>query len=496
MLRQLSRPCTSVPRAVSASRLASTSTAAALAPEADAKPKRRARRTPEEMEVERQRRADSRAAREAARAMKARTSYSGSTAIWGSTLANLSEEVQHKVVTLRFKEVADGKASMEQYLEELMKIQRPPIPEEVPLPESMARFPLLPPLRFWDDLFWRASTVAQRERIAVHNPETALAMAHAFLDSDATRSTGPKTVIEAFPGPGMLSRALLTLPEDKLGRLIILEDDARFLPFLEPLAKADPRVTVLPMSGFDWATYTHMDDKVLTDIPKLPFDAGLHPNLHFISHIFMTAQHEQFVSQLHRCIPQKSWLFQYGRVPMSLIMGEWGFKRLTAGENDMERCKHSVISQISAQTDLAIPMEATAPFTSHFHPVKVQHLAIERRAVSRRIGSPYLAVNVVPHTEQLILPNELEAWDFVIRKLFVQKRTPIRQSIGSIAPGAEYLLKYANQNASEDKQIDAAKSPPEITNDEWARLIREFINWPFAPEDLSVDAFMRYDEKD
>ena len=75
--------------------------------------------------------------------------------------------------------------------------------------------------------------MAQRERVAVHNPDTALAMAHAFVDSDATRSTGPKTIIEAFPGPGVLSRALLTLPEDKLGKLIILEDDPRFLPFLE-----------------------------------------------------------------------------------------------------------------------------------------------------------------------------------------------------------------------------------------------------------------------
>ncbi|KZV76309.1 S-adenosyl-L-methionine-dependent methyltransferase [Peniophora sp. CONT] len=348
----------------------------------------------------------------------------------------------------------------------------------------MARFPPLPPLRFWDDLFWRAANVAQRERICVHNPETALAMAHAFLDSDATRSTGPKTVIEAFPGPGMLSRALLTLPEDKLGKLIILEDDPRFLPFLEPLAQADPRVTVLPMSGFDWATYTRLTDGILKDVPKLAYDEGVHPNLHFISHIFMTAQHEQFVSQLYRCIPQKSWLFQYGRVPMSLILGEYGYKRIVAGENDMERCKHSVISQIAAETNLALPVDAMAPFTTHFHPIKEQHLAIERRAVSRRIGSPYSAINVIPHQEQLILSDELDAWDFVIRKLFVQKRTAVSQSIGGIAPGAEYLLKYANQNAPEDKQLDASKTPPALSNEEWTRLIREFVNWPFAPEVL------------
>ena len=98
----------------------------------------------------------------------------------------------------------------------------------------------------------------------------------------------------------------------------------------------------------------------------------------------------------------------------------------------MERCKHSVISQIVAKSSLALSAEVTAPFTSHFHPVKEQHLIIERRSASRRIGLPYLAVNIVPHAEQLILKDELEAWDFVIRKLFVQKRTPIGQSIGYV----------------------------------------------------------------
>ena len=32
---------------------------------------------------------------------------------------------------------------------------------------------------------------------------------------------------------------------------------------------------------------------------------------------------EQLVAQLFRNIPEKSWLFKYGRVPMSFIMGEW-----------------------------------------------------------------------------------------------------------------------------------------------------------------------------
>ena len=49
----------------------------------------------------------------------------------------------------------------------------------------------------------------------------------------------------------------------------------------------------------------------------------VHPQLHFISHIPHTIKGEQLIAQLFRCIPEKSWLFKYGCVPMSLILGEW-----------------------------------------------------------------------------------------------------------------------------------------------------------------------------
>lgn len=47
------------------------------------------------------------------------------------------------------------------------------------------------------------------------------------------------------------------------------------------------------------------------------------PNLHFISHIPQSVSGEQLVNQFYRCIPDQTWLFKYGRVPMNLIMGEW-----------------------------------------------------------------------------------------------------------------------------------------------------------------------------
>jgi hypothetical protein len=49
----------------------------------------------------------------------------------------------------------------------------------------------------------------------------------------------------------------------------------------------------------------------------------VHPELHFVTHIPQTIHGEQLVAQLFRCIPEKSWLFKYGRVPMSFILADW-----------------------------------------------------------------------------------------------------------------------------------------------------------------------------
>ena len=82
----------------------------------------------------------------------------------------------------------------------------------------------------------------------------------------------------------------------------------------------------------------------LDDIPIVPWEGGgaipvphfmlhesnashrwhaVHPNLQFISHIPQSIMGEQLVNQFLRCIPDKTWLFKYGRVPLNLIMGEW-----------------------------------------------------------------------------------------------------------------------------------------------------------------------------
>lgn len=111
----------------------------------------------------------------------------------------------------------------------------------------------------------------------------------------------------------------------------------------KPLAAYDSRIKLLEKRGLDWDTYQIMEEEgFMEDVSSLPWKSGrepiiyfpsakapvftsippVHPNLHFISHIPQTTQGEQFVAQLMRCVPDESWLFRYGRVPLTLLMAE------------------------------------------------------------------------------------------------------------------------------------------------------------------------------
>ena len=82
----------------------------------------------------------------------------------------------------------------------------------------------------------------------------------------------------------------------------------------------------------------------LDDIPKVSWEDGgtgsdtwsfdvhvynlhrlhiVHPSLQFISHVPLSVTGEQLMNQFLRCIPDRTWLFKYGRVPLNLVMGQW-----------------------------------------------------------------------------------------------------------------------------------------------------------------------------
>ena len=99
------------------------------------------------------------------------------------------------------------------------------------------------------------------------------------------------------------------------------------------------------MSGHSWDTYSYIEEHgLLEDVQAQPWEGPckaspsssscvldfivertIAPNLHFVAHLPHTVKGEQLIAQLYRCIPEHSWLFQYGRTPMSILLSEFVF---------------------------------------------------------------------------------------------------------------------------------------------------------------------------
>lgn len=50
---------------------------------------------------------------------------------------------------------------------------------------------------------------------------------------------------------------------------------------------------------------------------------SVHPRLQFISHLPITVYGEQLIAQILRLIPNRNWLFRFGRVKMNLLLSEY-----------------------------------------------------------------------------------------------------------------------------------------------------------------------------
>jgi len=103
-------------------------------------------------------------------------------------------------------------------------------------------------------------------------------------------------------------------------------------------------------------------------------------------------------------------------------------------------------------------------------------------------------MSVVPHNEQVIGRGTLNQWDYILRRLFVLKSTPLRKTISSLAPGAEVLLKtLTDKTLPPEQRVDVRLAAKELTISDWALIVRAFDAWPFAPTQLDIESFISYE---
>ncbi|KAG2132443.1 S-adenosyl-L-methionine-dependent methyltransferase [Suillus bovinus] len=364
--------------------------------------------------------------------------------------------------------------------------KRKPRKVNIPLPVNRVD---LPPRSQWRNYF-PSSGMAFKSRISIANPETAALVADSFVPSGSR----DKVIVEAYPGPGVLTRALMQLPKERIRKIIVLEDVEKYLDFLHPLQEADPRVQILPMNGFSWDTYHQLDVQGFLDgVENVPWNQP-NPYLHFISHLPMDVLGEQLLAQLLRCAPEQSWLFKHGRISMSYLMHDWVWDRISASTEDPARCKLSVIAQAVSEFKYTIDPQLLVPYNNHFYP-DATNPAHSSKTENRRRGTPFIAGTFRPLEHQIIQPGMLDKWDYCLRKLFVLKSTSLKDAVGHLAPGSDVLKSYlAGDDVPPEQRTDMKKIIKKMSGEDWAALVGAFDRWPFAPEELLItDSFSRDD---
>ncbi|KAL0956733.1 hypothetical protein HGRIS_002853 [Hohenbuehelia grisea] len=213
----------------------------------------------------------------------------------------------------------------------------------------------------------------------------------------------------------------------------------------------------------------------------MDWDSGVHPRLQFISHLPMSVAGEQLAAQLCRSIPDRTWLFKYGRVPMNMLLSDYMWQRLDAGPTSRTRCKVSVIAEAVADLQLALPTSQISPHNRYFHPSYNFTTKLPRQAAQ------FQAVTITPLAHQIITRKMLDKWDYCLRRLFVLKSQPLKQAISSLAPGASVLLKKLDGTGVDpDDVVDITTPVRRLTVRDWSLIMKAFDEWPFAPEDLSI----------
>ncbi|KAJ3508482.1 hypothetical protein NLJ89_g5726 [Agrocybe chaxingu] len=162
-----------------------------------------------------------------------------------------------------------------------------------------------------------------------------------------------------------------------------------------------------------------------------------------------------------------------------------------APEDSVTRGKVAVMAQAAADMSYWGPPECLQPYEDHFHPLSTRKGNKASKHVDLRRKLPeYASLSCIPKEHPMIQLNDLDFWDYCLRKLFVQKATPLSKCINSLGPGASNLLpKLDDPSLPSESIINLDSRPREFTIAQWAHLVSVFRDWPFRPEDLSIDTF-------
>ncbi|SNX84896.1 related to MTF1 - mitochondrial RNA polymerase specificity factor [Melanopsichium pennsylvanicum] len=358
---------------------------------------------------------------------------------------------------------------------------------------------------------------------------------------DPERKGEKVTIIEGYPGPGTFTSELVKM--DEVEKVIALESTPCYLEKLQVLQSQleaskpgeGQRLDMLKESAYLWDTYNqlvesgrlaHLNNRVATldggmvdfttndFIPAEHSDASwqkLSP-LMFFAQLPNTVYGEQLFAQIITAIAGRIWLFRHGRIQLGFICGESLAKRCLGEAGDkLSRGKLGTTVQCLADVGVHRYAHEFSPHSHHFFPPTMsvgprvtlggQSLIPNSNPSTGLTRTGMVMMTVTPKKNPLIKPNEIEAFEFITRNLFILRTKRIGEALTHVAPGGQNVLRMTGPQQVEkglirkEEVILADEIVCNLSNVQWACLARMFDKWPFRPKHLFEEGRVKPDNK-
>ncbi|KAA1073643.1 Mitochondrial transcription factor 1 [Puccinia graminis f. sp. tritici] len=346
------------------------------------------------------------------------------------------------------------------------------------------------------------------------------------------------TVLVSYAGYPTLIDELLKLENVK--KVIAIEEKPEYCIMYNDRWKAEvenKRLFHIKNDGYWWESYSEVEEEGLLDDVAIEDWEKSHPSLFFICQLPHNKRSIQFLMQLISFIPNRNWLFQYGRVGMGFIgsgelcqrmtrdQSEKKYTRITAAANCLTSIKtpgKEVFSELTEEQFFPTNLELTGPSPTASsstggtgtgerrpgRPPKVKPaLTAGTTTKTKKIykSSPEAnptafaaALDLRPKNDVNLSPDEFECLSFLQRVMFIHSAQSWVESISHAAAGAAILynkLVQIDQQRGPDEppvMIPKTKTPRSFSDQDWIVLAKEFNRWPFRPRsfenDLELDA--------
>ncbi|WVN86615.1 uncharacterized protein L203_101783 [Cryptococcus depauperatus CBS 7841] len=269
---------------------------------------------------------------------------------------------------------------------------------------------------------------------------------------------------------------------------------------------------------------------------KRPWEAPP-PPITFVATLPDSPFGEQLLSQWVRSAvgdlgQRKSWIWEWGRVRIALLIGKAHYDRLMAQPGDAVHNKLSIFTQALFHTtplppyhhvfnvDKRAKLTESIPqnpckypkcdMTPHgYSPMEPRPEYLAEISNTRTVcvptdfypgpysskkpypRPPMLGVLLTPRLHSRIPAEQKDAWDYVLRRLFVRDTATLEQAIFNLSFGADRLLPLIEGTQPREGggeyrgvNVDRRRGVRYLDLDEWSRIVDVFDHWVFRPENL------------